>query len=230
MERPPSRGPASTGMGTQMRWNRQHSRDRLRWARIAHGRLDFMTNRVRFAPSPTGPCTSAVLAAVRPPARRLGCCSGSTTPIPSGTWRWRGAAVADLEWLGIVWNDGPVGRATGSIAISRPRRALGERFRMESRSSRGWTATYHSRASSMTSTTDHARDPRLRSPVERALHRRLTIARHDRPRTSITASCSGRTGRSSRSGITASRRWQTCASRIPPAAVRPTSRSWISAT
>src|SRR5215210_8670867 len=89
-----------------------------------------MQTRVRFAPSPTGSLHlgSALSAVVN---RRRGDWmllriddTDAARNVPGGEEQ----LLADLEWLGIVWNDGPVRQSSRVDSYLEAASALGDRF------------------------------------------------------------------------------------------------------
>src|ERR671911_2220989 len=89
-----------------------------------------MSTRVRFAPSPTGSLhLGSALSAVA--NRRRGDWmllriddTDAARNVPGG----EAQLVADLEWLGVVWNDGPVRQSDRVERYLEAASALGERF------------------------------------------------------------------------------------------------------
>ena len=129
-----------------------------------------MSTRVRFAPSPTGSLhLGSALSAVA--NRRRGdwflLRIDDTDPrrnLPGGEEE----LVRDLEWLGIVWNEGPVRQSERREQHLEAARALGERFDGITLVREDGTPTYH-----LASVVDDVHfgithvDPRLRPPPER---------------------------------------------------------------
>ena len=89
-----------------------------------------MTTRVRFAPSPTGSLhLGSALSAVA--NRRRGdwmLLRIDDTDAARNVAGGEEQLVADLEWLGIVWNDGPVRQSDRVDRYLEAAQALGERF------------------------------------------------------------------------------------------------------
>ena len=89
-----------------------------------------MTTRVRFAPSPTGSLhLGSALSAVA--NRRRGdwmLLRIDDTDAARNVEGGEEQIVADLDWLGIVWNDGPVRQSDRRERHLEAAQALGERF------------------------------------------------------------------------------------------------------
>ena len=135
--------------------------------------------RVRFAPSPTGSIhVGNALSAV---ANRL---FGDwfllriddTDPqrnLPGG----EGAILADLEWLGIAWDEGPVRQSSRAERYAEAARGLGDRFEGVTLVREDGTATYH--LASVVDDIDFGITHVIRGNDHRPnedLHRRLTQA------------------------------------------------------
>ncbi len=167
--------------------------------------------RTRFAPSPTGSLhLGSALSAVA--NRRRGDWMllriDDTDRSPERAGAVEEQLVADLEWLGIVWNEGPSGRATASIGTARPRRRDAGRTAPALRRDHApprpdGSPTYH-----LASVVDDL-DFGITHVIRGNDHRPNTSSApppargardSSRPSTSTTGCCSGRTGRSSPSG------------------------------
>ena len=135
--------------------------------------------RVRFAPSPTGSIhVGNALSAVA--NRFFGdwflLRIDDTDPqrnLPGG----EGAILADLEWLGIAWDEGPVRQSSRAERYAEAARELGDRFEGVTLVREDGTATYH--LASVVDDIDFGITHVIRGNDHRPnedLHRRLTQA------------------------------------------------------
>jgi glutamyl/glutaminyl-tRNA synthetase len=135
--------------------------------------------RVRFAPSPTGSLhVGNALSAVA--NRSFGdwflLRIDDTDPrrnVPGG----EAAAVRDLEWLGVEWDEGPVRQSERAERYAEAARELGERFDGITLVREDGTPTYH--LASVVDDVDYGITHVIRGNDHRPnedLHRRLTVA------------------------------------------------------
>ena len=128
--------------------------------------------RVRFAPSPTGSLHvgNALSAVIN---RRLGdhlLLRASTTRTPPGTCRVGNEAIlADLDWLGLAWDEGPLRQSERADRHREAARGLPARFDGVTLVREDGSPTYHlASRRRRRRLRDHSRRPRQRPPAERA--------------------------------------------------------------
>ena len=162
-----------------------------------------MSVRTRFAPSPTGACTSAARArrssttSSRATTAARSCCA-SRTPTASAPRPSRSTAILDgLRWLGLDWDEGPffqtqrteLYRAEAERLLARgPRVPL----LVHARGARGAARRPRSPAGGRRRTTGRCRDLHARRPRGRTSLRRSASGRRSTARPSSTTCVKGR--------------------------------------